>query len=264
MRTNLTLQQIEGLLPQYGLNISEIFFSIEGEGIRIGEPTIYIRVIGCPHNCSWCDSKYSGGSNKLPTEHFLSLKKITERVDALVELNLLHSVNIELTGGSPDWFPDEVGLLMEFFKKKYSDRCFLTLQISGGIAFVEGCKLFDHSDLLRISDLNAVDYKDFRENIPFVLEELLRTKDEIKFLIKDEESYSFVKSVLKSLRKKGIHSKAIITTVTNNQNVGIVEDHLAKLEFWTKRILSDEMFSKENIKILPRMHILLWGNKRGV
>jgi organic radical activating enzyme len=41
------------------LKISEIFFSAEGEGLRQGEPTIFVRLAGCNLRCDFCDTKYA-------------------------------------------------------------------------------------------------------------------------------------------------------------------------------------------------------------
>lgn len=53
------------------LNISEVFASIEGEGVDVGLPTHFVRVAGCSVGCEWCDTKYAwgeGDSEKYPVE----------------------------------------------------------------------------------------------------------------------------------------------------------------------------------------------------
>lgn len=45
--------------PLPTLKINEIFFSAEGEGLRQGEPTIFVRLSGCNLRCSFCDTKYA-------------------------------------------------------------------------------------------------------------------------------------------------------------------------------------------------------------
>ena len=46
------------------LKIAEIFPSIQGEGLRQGEPTIFVRLSGCNLNCSFCDTKYAWKQGK--------------------------------------------------------------------------------------------------------------------------------------------------------------------------------------------------------
>jgi len=55
------------------LKISEIFFSVEGEGLRQGEPTIFVRLSGCNLRCRFCDTKDAWeGGREIPEKLILS------------------------------------------------------------------------------------------------------------------------------------------------------------------------------------------------
>lgn len=41
------------------LRITEVFFSVQGESSRVGLPTVFVRLTGCPLRCTWCDTTYS-------------------------------------------------------------------------------------------------------------------------------------------------------------------------------------------------------------
>ena len=41
------------------IKINEIFYSLQGEGVQVGIPTIFVRLFGCSLRCSWCDSMYA-------------------------------------------------------------------------------------------------------------------------------------------------------------------------------------------------------------
>lgn len=47
------------------LKINEIFFSLQGESSRIGFPTIFIRLTGCPMRCTYCDTAYAFHGEKI-------------------------------------------------------------------------------------------------------------------------------------------------------------------------------------------------------
>ena len=57
------------------LKVSEIFASVQGEGLRQGEPTIFIRLTGCNLRCDFCDTKYAweGGDD-------ISVQQVIARV----------------------------------------------------------------------------------------------------------------------------------------------------------------------------------------
>lgn len=76
------------------LKISEIFFSVEGEGLRQGEPTIFIRLAGCNLRCRFCDTKYAWeNGQKIPEELILS---------KIVGIGKKYPATwVSLTGGEP-------------------------------------------------------------------------------------------------------------------------------------------------------------------
>jgi len=60
------------------LKISEIFASAQGEGLRQGEPTIFVRLAGCNLSCDFCDTKYALANGVL-----MSIDKIVEKIRSL-------------------------------------------------------------------------------------------------------------------------------------------------------------------------------------
>ena len=90
------------------LKISEIFFSAAGEGLRQGEPTIFIRLSGCNLRCPFCDTKYAwkDGKELRLGEFFTQIAKIKKN----------YRVNwVCLTGGEP--LLQEVGPLVRLLKR---------------------------------------------------------------------------------------------------------------------------------------------------
>lgn len=90
------------------LKIREIFFSAAGEGLRQGEPTIFIRFSGCNLRCSFCDTKYAwkGGKELLPEEI----------LDKIAPLKNRYKTNwVCLTGGEP--LLQDVGALVRLLRR---------------------------------------------------------------------------------------------------------------------------------------------------
>src|SRR5512146_2753060 len=80
------------LQPDLGaqLRISEIFYSIQGETRRIGLPTVFIRLTGCPLRCTYCDTTYAftGGITR----------SLSEILHTVAEFGVKH---VCVTGGEP-------------------------------------------------------------------------------------------------------------------------------------------------------------------
>ena len=72
------------------LKISEIFYSLQGESSRVGLPTVFVRLTGCPLRCVWCDTEHAFSGGKL-----LPLSAIVEQI---AEFGA-HQVCV--TGGEP-------------------------------------------------------------------------------------------------------------------------------------------------------------------
>ena len=101
------------------LKIIEIFPSIQGEGMRQGEPTVFVRLAGCDRRCSFCDTKYAweGGAEQ-------AVDKILERVRTI--RRGFPARWVCLTGGEP--FMQDVRPLVRLLKR---DRCLVQLETNG-------------------------------------------------------------------------------------------------------------------------------------
>jgi len=94
--------------PPPTLKIAEIFASIQGEGLRQGEPTIFVRLAGCDLRCSFCDTKYAWTGGKV-----LTVSRILNKVRALRER--FPAAWVCLTGGEP--LLQDIGSLVNGLKK---------------------------------------------------------------------------------------------------------------------------------------------------
>ncbi len=95
--------------PQHTLKISEVFASIKGEGLRQGEPALFVRTAGCNLRCSFCDTKAAWtGGRRFDQESVLErLRRLNRRFPAEW---------VCLTGGEP--LLQDVGPLVEAVKKE--------------------------------------------------------------------------------------------------------------------------------------------------
>ena len=158
--------------------LSEIFFSVNGEGLQIGIPMVFIRLSGCNLRCKWCDTKDSWVQNDQ-----VSLDDIVKEVD---------KYDIEwvcITGGEP--LLQDIKPLIKKLQYKIS------LETNGTI----------YDDIIKEIDFVSVDIKtpsSGMKNDFTVLQKVLdTTKDgQLKTVISDENDYLFVKNSLNEIDLK--------------------------------------------------------------
>lgn len=85
--------------------VHEIFYSLQGEGLLVGVPSVFIRAAGCNLRCRWCDTKYASNREALASAERLSPADLLERV---AKWPAAH--HVVLTGGEPTLSPDLVEL----------------------------------------------------------------------------------------------------------------------------------------------------------
>src|SRR3954464_14177661 len=78
------------LLPAATLRVTEIFHSLQGETSRVGLPTVFVRLTGCPLRCVYCDTAYAfHGGRTMPLE------------DILAQVAQHRTRYVTVTGGEP-------------------------------------------------------------------------------------------------------------------------------------------------------------------
>lgn len=157
------------------LRITELFHSLQGESSRVGLPTVFIRLTGCPLRCGYCDTSYAftGGENM--------------KIDAILErVATFHTSYVCVTGGEPLAQKNCQALLTALCDAGYA----VSLETSGAldISAVD-------ARVARIMDIktpgsNETD-KNRWENIA-----ALQPSDEVKFVLCGEADYRWAKQIL--------------------------------------------------------------------
>ena len=207
------------------MKICETFRSIQGEGVRMGEVTFFIRSVGCNLSCEWCDTRYSrDGGNEMTVPEITELAK-DER-------------SICITGGEPLLQNDIFDLLNALLDEKKR----IVLETNGSVDISN----VPVSENLMISmDIkcpsSGMSGMMIGENINH-----LKPTDQLKFVIADRDDLEFALSFIDS------HDIpcTIIFTPVGGMDI---------------RPLAEEVIEKRlNVKVLPQLHKIIWGDKRGV
>jgi len=216
-------------MPDDALLVNEIFYSIQGEGTRVGLPCVFIRLTGCNLRCRWCDTGYAfTGGQWMPVEH-------VAKQAATYGCKL-----VEVTGGEPLLQPAVYGLLA-----RLADR------FDGVLLETSGAVSIERVDprVVRIVDVKCPGSGEHERNY-WPNMDLLTPKDEVKFVISDRTDYDWAVGVL---RRFDLPSRcAVIFTPVFG---GLPPAELAD---W---ILQDRL----PVRLGMQLHKLIWpGRDRGV
>ena len=157
------------------LIVNEIFLSIQGETSLTGWPTVFVRLTGCPLRCRYCDTAYAFDAGEK-----MSLAAILRAVSGY------HTGRVTVTGGEPLAQKNCLSLLNLFCDENYQ----VSLETSGAVD-ISGVD----TRVIKILDLKTPGSGEMQRNRYENLE-LLRERDEIKFVICDRADYEWCKQKL--------------------------------------------------------------------
>jgi 7-carboxy-7-deazaguanine synthase len=207
--------------------ISEIFFSLQGETRRIGLPTVFVRLTGCPLRCTYCDTPYAfAGGQTLDLDDVLA--RVAEYAPRFVTV----------TGGEPLAQKNCLPLLVALCDAGYH----VSLETSGALD-IGGVD----RRVMRVVDIKTPASGEAEKNRWENLA-LLTRHDEIKFVLCDEPDYQWAKQVLRQHR---LDEKCEIVFSPAH---GLLD--AAQLAEW---ILRDRL----PVRMLVQLHKLLWNNEPG-
>ena len=209
------------------LRITEIFASVQGESSRVGLPTVFVRLTGCPLRCTWCDTAYAftGGS--------------TRTLDDILAEVARHGLrHVCVTGGEPLAQKGCLALLGALCDAGYD----VSLETSGALDIAEV-----DARVARIVDLKApgsgeVD-KNRYENIP-----LLRASDEVKIVLADAADYDWACA---QIATHGLDRRC---SVLLSPVAGALDP--AELAEWVVR-------DRPPVRFQLQLHKILWNDARG-
>ncbi len=210
------------------LKIYEIFYSLQGETSRIGLPTVFVRLTGCPMRCTYCDTAYafSGGSNM----------EISEILAKVAEFGTKY---VTVTGGEPLAQKECYVLLKVLADASYS----VSLETGGAmdIASVD-------ARVSIILDIKTPASNEEKNNLWSNLAHL-KSKDEIKFVLCNRADYDWAKAKIVELK---LTEKCPVLFSPSYSE--LKADELAA---W---VLQDKL----PVRMQVQLHKILWGEKQGV
>ena len=247
------------------LKLSEIFYSIQGEGVHIGRPSVFLRTALCNLKCKWCDTPYTWDWGKYDMRKEVFKAEIDEVVSIIKNLPPSPLVepacrqagrswgegknckNIVLTGGEPMLQQKGLAALMEQLKP---EGYFFEVETNGTMAiepkFDALIDQYNCSPKLKNSGnaASACETKYFKMYAQ-------NPKTWFKFVVEDKKDLAEVEIFVS---KYNLQKSRIL----------LMPQAKTKLELKKKGKSVLKMALQKNWKFTPRKHIELWGNQRGV
>lgn len=215
------------MLSDSRLRVSEVFFSLQGEASRVGLPTVFIRLTGCPLRCGYCDTAYAfqGGEWRTVAE-------------LLAETRGYPTRHVTVSGGEPLAQKSCLALLTALCDAGLD----VSLETSGALDIGPV-----DARVARIVDVKTPGSGEVARNLWANLE-LLTPRDEVKFVLTGETDYLWARELL---REKGIAARC---PVLFSPAWGGLEP--ARLAEW---VLRDGL----PVRMQVQLHKLLWSEARG-
>jgi 7-carboxy-7-deazaguanine synthase len=207
------------------LNITEIFYSLQGEAKEVGIPTVFIRLTGCPLRCNYCDTAYAfKGNNPLSIQHILD------------EVAQYSAQYVCVTGGEPMAQSNCLKLLDSLINHGYN----VSMETSGSIDITPvNSKVSIVMDIKTPS--STEEHQNRYENLP-----ILKRKDQLKFVIASRSDFDWCTEILDNHE---IESEILFSPVYESlKPVELAEWILEK---------------KLNVRLQVQLHKILWGDQKG-
>ena len=212
-------------------NQPELFYSIQGEGTRTGCPAVFLRLAGCNLRCSWCDTKYSWSNGSAMAETELATR-----------IRSFNSPGLVITGGEPLLQTQAIETLLPLLP----DDLFIEIETNGTIAPSPALSQ-------RVNQWNVSPKLSHAANsITAINKEVLAAfvatgKAFFKFVVQHEDDWA-------SICELGLpQNRIILMPCATNLN---------QLDNARENVVN--MCLQHRVRFGDRLHIAIWGDKKGV
>ncbi|WCE29548.1 7-carboxy-7-deazaguanine synthase QueE [Vibrio sp. SCSIO 43137] len=228
--------------------ISEIFGpTIQGEGVGIGMPTVFVRTAGCDFRCSWCDTLHAVDKKYRSDWYEMSAAQVLSRVE---ELSGGVPLLITLSGGNP-----ATQDLSELIKLGKAKGYRFAMETQGSVA----APWFSMLDQITFSPKPPSSKMKFiRERFEHCLISAGEIDKSIKIVISGDEDLQWVNDIRDRYADIPLYLQPCNEQLEGEPDQAILAKNI--------RDLVDEVIRRRwyDVKVLPQLHVYLWGNATGV
>lgn len=223
------------------MKIAELFYSLQGEGSLIGVPSFFIRTSGCNLRCAWCDTPYTSWQ---PEGSEMTLDAIC------AEVQRSSARHVVVTGGEPMIAPEIVTLT----ERLRALGMHITVETAGTVLKAVACDLMSISPKLANSTPEgpwAAQHERLRLQTDVLQKLMAGYEYQLKFVIAAPEDLAEVKSLAAAL---SVPAERIV----------LMPEGVDPVRLHEKALWLAEICKAEGFRFSPRLHVDLYGNRRGV
>jgi len=225
------------------MKISEIFSSIQGEGIHAGKPSVFLRTALCNLKCVWCDTKYTWDWDNYDYSkevHEIPIEKVIEKIK---EFEPKHIV---ITGGEPLIQQNDIALLLS----KLGDDYFV--EVETDCTIIPDSVMLEHVNHWNVSPKtsNSENSREARE-IPQCYDFFVKLENSVfKFVIEKESDL--------------VEIDVLITKYSIPKNkILLMPQASTKDELNLKKEEIEKIAMANGLLFSSRLQVERWGNQRG-
>lgn len=222
--------------------VIEIFGpTIQGEGINLGQRTMFVRLAGCDFRCRWCDSLFALDDSEV---NHMRAPMILKRLRTLAP----HCTTVTISGGNP-CIHDLEPLINELWDAGYA------IQVETQGSVWQDC--LANADIINLSPKPP---SSGMHSADLDLEPFFQHPDKVqlKLVVLTLEDYQYAQELHQ--RYPGI---PMVLQACNEVDRDTESNLLGKYRSLVEIVANDSIMS-DGVRVLPQMHVLAWGNRRGV
>ncbi|HWP57106.1 MAG TPA: 7-carboxy-7-deazaguanine synthase QueE [Candidatus Acidoferrales bacterium] len=227
------------------MRIAEIFYSIQGEGLLAGVPSVFVRTSGCNLRCRWCDTPYTSWQ---PEGEEQSLPQILSQVERYP------ASHVVITGGEP-LLAQEIEQLSA---RLVDSGRHVTIETAATLYKPLRCSLVSLSPKLanstpweREKGRFAAMHEERRLNLAVIQSYVANHPYQLKFVVERDGDFDEIEEVLRKV--EGVERTRVLVMAE-----GTAPEVLRARAAWIV-----ERCKAHGFRYTPRLHIELYGNKRG-
>lgn len=228
--------------------------TIQGEGMVIGQKTMFVRTAGCDYSCAWCDSAFTWDGSAKEDIMLMTAEEVWDKLRDIGEDRFSH---VTISGGNPALLAN-LKELIDILKKNGIETALET----------QGSRwqdwFYDISDLTFSPKPPSSGMKTDYEKLDHIIQRLHDhgSQFSLKVVVFNDKDLEYATGIHHRYPAVPFYIQTGNPSVTEGDTGKLVSELLIDYETLIEKVCSREELN--NVRVLPQLHTLIWGNKRGV